>query len=51
MTGIKIFVGEILPYITLTMFLWGIAYKLRKGGKAAQGKMIPYLYPCPFHPG
>ena len=49
MSGIKIFVGDIMPYITLIVFLSGITYKILKWSKAAQGKMT--LYPPPSTPG
>jgi nitrate reductase gamma subunit len=49
MVGIKVFVGEVLPYITLIVFLSGITHKILKWTKAAQGKMT--LYPAASTPG
>jgi nitrate reductase gamma subunit len=49
MSGIKFFVGEIMPYFTIIVFLVGITYKIFKWTTASQAKMT--LYPASSTPG
>jgi nitrate reductase gamma subunit len=45
MSIFSFFVGQIMPYMTLLIFVMGITYKIVNWNKAAQGKIT--LYPAP----
>ena len=48
MIEIRFFVGQLMPYFTILVFLIGITYKISKWIKAAQGKIT--LYPASSTP-
>lgn len=45
MSATQFFVGVVLPYVTIVVFIVGIVYRIRKWNKAAVGKMT--LFPAP----
>lgn len=48
MSATQFFVGVLLPYVTVIVFVVGIVYRIRKWNKAPVGKMT--LFPAPATP-